>query len=509
MKNNSIKKALIDRRQFLIYAGGGIATIVLGACGGGGGGGGGSSSGGNSSGNGSGDGNGGGNFPSTQDPIPVTPVIQAITFRITDAMKDMVTHNSLRNARCYFWIYKSESPHLDADCPGPNIIAFQGDVIRLTLTNDLDEPHALHVPGMFSSGPVAPGATQTFEFTLSKTGTFLYYDNLNEPVNRVMGLHGALVVMPRQAVAGHKFTPFSNPTTAVQQLFDDLGTAEHWPGLAWEEADNSSTGKTPAFRQYIWLCHQASPLLFQEVGQYPAGQDYPAATFVDAFLNDPYVNSFKNGSFNKKAHFFTINGQSGHFSHNNPYICPNNRVGEPVIIRCLNAGLHMHSLHIHANHVFVLAENNVVRENPLWVDSYTLHALDTYEWLVPYIRPPDIPNVGGIGRADTPLTSPVTGKPVWPPDQELNTFIPPKGTIAGNGVDLSVQLSPLCYPMHDHSEASQSAQGGNYNCGLISGINFTGDRNAAGGVMTFPNAPDMHGPESTGPATVEFAGHGH
>jgi hypothetical protein len=55
---------------------------------------------------------------------------------------------------------------------------------------------------------------------------------------------------------------------------------------------------------------------------------------------------------------------------------------------------------------------------------------------------------------------------------------------AGTGlVDIAQSQSPLCYPMHDHSEASQTAQGGNYNCGLIAGVYFIGDRNT---LMDFP-----------------------
>ena len=46
-------------------------------------------------------------------------------------------------------------------------------------------------------------------------------------------------------------------------------------------------------------------------------------------------------------------------------------------------------------------------------------------------------------------------------------------------IDCAVRLSPICFPMHDHSEASQVAQGGNYNCGMISGILFTGDLGAS------------------------------
>ena len=60
-------------------------------------------------------------------------------------------------------------------------------------------------------------------------------------------------------------------------------------------------------------------------------------------------------------------------------------------------------------------------------------------------------------------------------------------------IDCAVRLSPVCFPMHDHSEPSQVAQGGNYNCGLISGLVFTGDRKGARpgqpGVLTFPDRP--------------------
>ena len=35
-----------------------------------------------------------------------------LNFRITDAVKEMATHNAINPARCYFWIYKEESAHL-------------------------------------------------------------------------------------------------------------------------------------------------------------------------------------------------------------------------------------------------------------------------------------------------------------------------------------------------------------------------------------------------------------
>ena len=460
----------IDRREFLKYSAGGLAALYLGGC--------------------------------THWLPKGTPVLDPVLdITITDAMKEMVTHNAINDARCYFWIYKSNIPELPPDIPGPMVFVTEGEMISLTLTNKLDEPHSLFIPGIFDSGPVMPGATGKFTFTATKTGSFLYYDNLNAPVNRVMGLHGAFIVMPGAPLAGHKFTPYAHPTAAVQQLFDDFGSAPHWPGLAWEEGDPSTD--TVPFRQHVWLLHEASSRLFAEVGNTSPGMGVRIpANFLEAFQHDP----FRADGLNRKPEFFTISGQSGHFAHNNPYICPMHRVGEPTLVRILNAGLMTHSMHIHANHVYVPSVNGVVQDNVLWGDTFTSRPSETMDFVLPYMRPPDIPNVGGVGRADTPLVSvenpPAPGvvgstaHPVWPPVEELNTFLPPKGTKAGV-IDISAQMSPQCYPMHDHSESTQTAQGGNYNCGLITGINFTGDRNTPGGVTTFPNAPDnpANGPD--------------
>jgi FtsP/CotA-like multicopper oxidase with cupredoxin domain len=460
----------MKRRDFVKYAGGGIAALIVGSV-----------------------------MPawiSNNSLFAEAKQVQELKFTITDAVKDMVTHNSINKAQCYFWLYKEDN--FPAEIPGPHIFTTVGDNVKVTITNALDETHSFYISGLIDSGPIRPGETKTIEFTPSSAGTYLYYDNLNAPVNRMMGLHGALVVMPNQAVAGHRYTPYTIPTPAVQQIFDDFGSSAHFPGLPWEQGDAATD--TPPFRQYIWILHEASSRLFAEVGNYTPGKDYPAAQFVKAFQNDP----FRSDGLNKKPEFFTINGQSGFFAAHNPYITPFRRVGEPVIIRILNAGLSMHSLHIHANHVYATGINGVVQENPIWLDTYTSHPLEVVEWAVPFTRPPDVPNERGIGLPDKPLMSianpSIQGSashPVWPPAEELGIHLPEIGTKAGN-FDISVQLSPICYPMHDHSEPSQSSQGGNYGLGMMSGIGFTGDRNTPGGVITFPNAPTIQSPDKTG-----------
>jgi len=518
--------------------------------------------------------------PWVMNPAQAQPVAQSLNFSITSALKDMYTHQifpavpgfpalSTKGtvAQCFFWVFKEAT--LPADHPGPVVFVREGDAIPITVTNNLTQPHAFAIPGIgFNTTPIAPGDTfvGAINVPAGSAGTYLYLDDLNAPVNRVMGLHGAFVVMPNPANG----TPFSAAVLAanpkIAQLFADLGVAAWWPGLAW---DNSNIGggpapngagipDTPAFRQYIWLLHQASPTLFADVGNTPGVFD--AATFTDRFLNNSFDPADLPDLVSDAPQYFSISGESGHYCHDNPFLTPHLRVGEPCVMRCLNAGMWGSCMHIHANHFFMLHIRNEqtgaetfggmldlqtlgvpgVADNHIWLDVFGAHPMDVWEYVLPYMQPPDVPNNTGIGRADlqTPLFSGAPavrgfGKAVvngreraantpaavntWPPIQEVNFNIPKVGTSASlprlvNGrirfvkAPTHVPLSPLCYPMHDHSEPTQTTQGGNYNTGLISGMNFTGDRNANGRlpappagsgitvgpdgkVFTFPMAP--------------------
>lgn len=409
--------------------------------------------------------------------------LQSLNFEITGIVKEMVTHNLINNSECNFWVFKEKN--FSADCPGIIIVAQEDESIEVTITNKLDEDHAFYINDLIDSGRIPPGETVSFSFIAPKAGTYLYYDNLNAPVNRAMGLHGALIVMPKKC-SGSKYTPYSDPTKEVQALFDDLGSSAHFPGLSWEDEDAST--KTPAFRQHVWILHEASPQLFAEVANYPPGEEYPSVKFIQDYTMDKYANTFETGNFNKKPHYFTINGQSGFLSHHNPYITPWRRVGEPVVIRILNAGLYTHSLHIHANHFYLLSINHKVMDNLWWLDTHEVEPMEITEWLLPVMRPPDVPNERGIGLCDPPLIG-LNGKPVWPPTEEMQSFFPEEAS------PLAASQSPLCYPMHDHIEISQTAQGGNYNMGMMSGIVFTGDRTNHG-FMNFPNYPHHYDVEN-------------
>lgn len=484
----------IDRRQFLTYGAAGAASLFVGS-----------------------------HIPwlGAKEAAAAT---RTLDLTITDTIKEMVTYNAInRNAECYFWTYKSNTPSLPVDCPGPTVYVTAGDTINLRIKNDLDEPHAFFIPGIYDKcPPIQPGDVFNDSFTipLNQAGTHLYFDNLNAPVNRVMGLHGALVVMPA-GPSGAKWTPYSaaQVTPKIQMLFNDLGTSSHWPGLAWEQGDPLTL--TPPFRQYIWLCHQASPLLFKAVGSFPAGLDFSATEFVTRFRADTFSrNNHNQNVASDLPQFFTGGGQSGHFMHNNPVMIPMARVGEPVVLRVLNAGLQTHSMHFHGEHFYVIAVDGIVQgatnpreagtksPGPIWVDTFTANPIGyasfKYDVLFPFMRPPDVPNTRGIGRGgsgDQALPT-LAGGLTWPPLEEFNvTVVDEDRPTALN----TVRQSPLVYPAHDHTEATQTAQGGNYNCGVIGGINIIGDRNVPLDPAFINNDRNRPLPPMTFPMDDDFA----
>ena len=396
----------MKRRDFLKYSGFGIAGILVGCSGGNGGSNtppGGGGGGGDGSGDG-GDGNGGGTTPLVAKIFNVT---------MTAALFEMVDGQTV-----FMWSFTD--PQGVPRMPGPVFEVTEGELIRVNVTNALTESHAFAIPGVAESSVIAPGTTVAVDFTAPAAGTYLYLDPLNAPVNRVLGLHGPLVVLPK---LGN--TPYSSPTPAVQQLFNDLGTTAHFPKHAlsppgWQHE-----------RTRIWLMHQIDPVFNARVQN---GETISPAEMSAKFL----------------PRYFTINGRSGVFSSHDLQTTLEGRIGQPMLVRILNAGLFTHSLHLHANHFYLTAVNNAVQDNVFDIDSIHLFPEDRMDWLVPFVRPPDIP-----GDQTIPL----------------RTLIPEElALVLGD-----VPQSPLGYPMHCHMEPSQTAAGGNYPQGNVAHIDFLGD----------------------------------
>jgi len=365
---------------------------------------------------------------------------------MVDAMAEMVD-----GVQVPMWAFRlANTVHTDmfggARIPGPVIVALEGDRIRLRITNSIETAtsggdHGFAIPGVdlevnnqTVSQVTIPlgGANVEVEFTAPAAGTYMYLDPLNAPVNRVMGLHGVLVVLPNPV--GNN-TPYSGLAagSAVQRLFNDLGTAAHFPGTPWDQARNA-----------IWVFNVIDPAKAAQATASAAA--IAPASFLGSFLPQYFTINGKSGFFSAQHGHGAMEGDNSHINDlestlsvvhglydSQGNISLHGTVGQPILIRNLNAGLMWQSPHIHGNHIYPVAHARINADNSAgsryiatnvpMLDTWLMQPGDIWDVLHPFIQPPDIPPAA------------------WPPVQER---------------------FPLLYPMHDHNEISNTAAGGNY-----------------------------------------------
>ena len=304
----------------------------------------------------------------------------------------------------------------------PTLQVVEGATVSLKLVNKTRKPRRFALTGFATDRfPIIPaGSSQTVVFTAPGAGSYIYHENAEGAVGRLVGLHGPLVVLPvnGRTARGTK-TPYTDPTAAQAALFDALGASTRFPGEPWRHDVNERT--------FVWMFSSIDPALNRQVELNLA---------IDmAGLRSKFL-----------PRYFTLNGLSGYDASHDLTTTPHGYEGEPVLIRSMNAGLATHSPHIHGNHIFTIADVDSgslavrKRTNIVECDSWALPPLWRKDVLLPFIKPDDIPDGA------------------WPPREE--TF-------------------PLYYPMHCHMEMSQTAGGGNYPQGLITHWEMVGPRKAA------------------------------
>jgi len=293
----------------------------------------------------------------------------------------------------------------------PPLRVRQGATVTIKLVNKTRKARRFAVTGISASRfpLVAAGATSTIQFIAPIPGSYLYHENTEGAAGRVVGLHGALIVTPPGSgpTAAGSATPYarSKLTPAVSSVFDAMGTSR-FPGEKWRP-------NLPE-RDRLWVFGSVDPRINEA-----------AERGINIDLSLP-VYFFR-------PRYFTINGLAGYDAAHDDSTVIKGYLGEPTLIRTMNAGLCTHGPHIHGNHVFALSDVNaagacVLNTNVLELDTWTLAPLQRKDVLLPFQKPDDIPDLA------------------WPPKEEP---------------------FPLLYPMHCHIEMSQTASGGQYPQGMV------------------------------------------
>ncbi len=232
-----------------------------------------------------------------------------------------------------------------AQFPAPAITVTEGDTVNITVYNDHTVNHNFVIKGIqtnsAANAEITPGMSKMYTFTAAanSAGTYLYYDSLNNEVNREMGLYGALIVRPK-------------------------------------DGSNTAFAGAPAFTfERTWVVGDMDAVRWNAVADANAQRAVPA--------NPPPVTTAIY-----KPNYFVINGKGGFDAMKAPTpLIPNDTsivgtVGESALVRIVNGGLFSQALHFHANHVQVLSKNGEHYIRPFkLVDVIDVAPLSTVEVL--------------------------------------------------------------------------------------------------------------------------------
>ena len=152
------------------------------------------------------------------------------------------------------------APGMVVDCwgyngqtPGPTIEAFEGDRVRLFVTNKLPERTSMHWHGFLlpngmdgvsglTQPHINPGETYVYELTLRQHGTLMYHPHSDEMVQMALGMMGFFIIHPRApepvdrdfAIMLHEWAiapGTSRPNPAVMTDFNIFSfNSRVWPG---------------------------------------------------------------------------------------------------------------------------------------------------------------------------------------------------------------------------------------------------------------------------------------
>jgi FtsP/CotA-like multicopper oxidase with cupredoxin domain len=259
------------------------------------------------------------------------------------------------------------------------------------------------------SRDIAPGTTEQITFAAPRPGTYIYHDTQNEPVNRVLGLHGVLIVVPsdpwRLSDGGAEFER--------QWLWLCNDIEPEW-GRLTRMGQTVDPDRTPALPRYFTLNERSG---FHSIG-----------VSTDREINELTREETKPCGWGRQTDVrnFSKSPTAG-------------QIVTGQLIRCVNAGIAIHQLHWHGNHVWTVRRNGVdFDRRDGFVDAEGHVNIQQWE---------DVLELDPLDRKETML-------PIKPPPDALP-------------VVLEHQEEEYVFPMHCHAEMSQTAGGGLYPGGIV------------------------------------------
>lgn len=297
----------------------------------------------------------------------------------------------------YDWSYTARGSF---QLPGPVLCANTGEVIDVTLTNNLPVATSIEFPGqsavtwfggvrwvpvgpvvnasgeLLSLAPIAAanGGSVRYSFTASTAGTFAYRSGTDPTLQVQMGLFGAIVVRPSGvtitaddilAAPGDGGATGTTTNAALGMTAGEAATAAANAACAYASATDAT--KCDPFA--IYQRDHENLMLLSEVDPQLHG-------WMESHKTDPSVLNLDSYPGAYEAHYFMINGRSmpDTIAPNNAAWLPNQPYGalatvEPfdvhinpldAMIRYVGMGTKAYSFHPHSNHERVIANDGTL-----------------------------------------------------------------------------------------------------------------------------------------------------
>lgn len=149
--------------------------------------------------------------------IPVTPSVETLMGTLEGNTRSYaLTASAFVQKIANFPISTATVWGYNGSTPGPTLIAYEGEGVKVVVTNQLPVPttvhfHGMHepneddgVPGISQPKPIMPGESYTYEFVPGHTGTFAYHSHTDSGVQELRGLDGFFIILPGKVSASEQ-----------------------------------------------------------------------------------------------------------------------------------------------------------------------------------------------------------------------------------------------------------------------------------------------------------------
>lgn len=232
--------------------------------------------------------------------------------------------------------------------PGPTIEVTEGDLVRVTLKNSLDQDtsihwHGLHLPNKEDGVPdvtqeaIKPGESYTYEFLAGHAGTYMYHPHINSVEQIDNGLYAPFIIHPQE--------PELQPKFDKEYTFIFGGWNVPQANIDRNQMLNSMNSGNP---------HSPSP--------------------AHGEMEDMGEMDSMTGMGGMDYNFWTINGKAF------PYT-PEIKVskGDRVRIRLINMSNANHPMHLHGTDFRVIAEDSHPLLQPNIINTIDVAPGKTYD----------------------------------------------------------------------------------------------------------------------------------